>query len=215
MRLKDKHGVGINYTNDRYSIWYTNKVSANYNYQMELGENSKLSVGAAASLNDFRTDYGKMTFSVPMEPEYRVTDINANLGVAYTWKKLLVHGSATNIFNSVLNSDDVASNFFDLRTFHIGAAYDFSLGERFSLKPQLLSQFTDGFIGLYLNTQFAFKDKYWIGATVGARDNYAFIAGWNVKEKFRVAYSYDRTISKLNNGFSAGSHEFSLGFYLK
>ncbi|NRA12853.1 MAG: PorP/SprF family type IX secretion system membrane protein [Crocinitomicaceae bacterium] len=215
MRLKDKHGVGINFSNEQNIAWKKNSISVNYNYQLKLNEASKLSIGVAASYFNSRVDWAKVTLGDNIGGANDFTDINANLGVAYTWKNLLVHGSVANVFNSVLSPNDVTNTYYGNRTFHLGAAYNVRLGKRFALKPQLLAQYTDGFTRLSLNAQFSFDNKYWIGTSFSQRENLGFMAGWNIHKKFRIAYSYDRTISKLNNGISGGSHEFSLGYYLK
>ena len=214
--LKDKHGIGINFSNENDIVGKKNNISANYNYQFKLSEAAKLSIGVAASYISSRIDADKVTFGGNIgEVNYDFTDINANLGIAYTWKNLLVHGSATNIFNSILNPTNTANIYYGYRSFYLGAAYNIKLGKRFGLKPQLLGRYTDGFTRLNLNAQFSFDDKYWIGASLAQRDSFGLMAGWNIYNKFRIAYSYDYTISKLNNSISGGSHEFSFGYYLK
>ena len=53
------------------------------------------------------------------------------------------------------------------------------------------------------------------GGGIGLRDNFMLQAGWDIDDRFRVAYAYDTSVSKLNNGISGGSHEFTLGYVVK
>ncbi|MDX2360123.1 MAG: type IX secretion system membrane protein PorP/SprF, partial [Crocinitomicaceae bacterium] len=101
-------------------------------------------------------------------------------------------------------------------TGHIGAEIVLGGKSQFknktSIMPNLIYQYQNGFQELAIGTYI----KYGV-FTAGAwyRNRDAFILSIGVSTgKFKLGYSYDVTVSKLNNGISGGSHEISLGLFL-
>jgi hypothetical protein len=101
-------------------------------------------------------------------------------------------------------------------TGHMGASIPLGSKSQYNnittIMPNIIYQYQNGFQELMLGTYV----KY--GAfTAGAwyRNKDAFILSLGVDTgKFKIGYSYDVTVSKLNNGVSGGSHEISLGLTL-
>lgn len=81
-----------------------------------------------------------------------------------------------------------------------------------SIMPNVIYQYQNGFQELAIGTYIKYG-AFSAGAWYRNRD--AFILSIGVDTgKFRLGYSYDITVSKLNNGVSGGSHEISLGLLL-
>ena len=209
MRLGETQGIGVNYTIDKWGFCRIQQFKGNYNYQINLAENSKLSLGVAGS---YFTTHCNENDETNNEDGI---NLNVDFGIAYIWNNLLIHGSINNLIQENPNSlnENNAIN-TPGKGFNVGASYDFHLGKRFTLKPQFLGQYSNGFTRINMNMLLSFKEKYCIGASMTARNNYALIAGINFKKKFRVTYSCDKTLSKLTNA-NAGAHEISIGYYLK
>jgi type IX secretion system PorP/SprF family membrane protein len=81
-----------------------------------------------------------------------------------------------------------------------------------SIMPNVIYQYQNGFQELALGTYIKYG-VFTAGAWYRNRDAFILSIGVNTG-KFKVGYSYDVTVSKLNNGVSGGSHEISLGFNL-
>ena len=101
-------------------------------------------------------------------------------------------------------------------TAHAGATISLVKGARgtksTTLMPNIIFQYQQGFMEMNIGTYVKYGDL-----TFGAwfRNKDAFILSLGIQTKsFRVGYSYDITVSKLNNGTSYGSHEVSMGFNL-
>lgn len=81
-----------------------------------------------------------------------------------------------------------------------------------AIMPSVIYTYQNGFSQLNIGTYVKYG-AFTAGAWFRNRD--AFILTLGVRtEKFKIGYSYDVTVSALNNGVSGGSHEISLGFNL-
>lgn len=210
MRLGEKHGVGINYTGD-FNSYMTNKVLVNYNYQFDLKNAGKLApgIGIGAGRSELREKYyGYYSFPIP-EPQ---NTFELTLGVAYSWKKLMAGVSTTNLTPYKPATSSIQGKFVG---FNAHISYDVALGEKFKLTPRVLFTSYRGFQNLALNTTAMFDERFALGVSFRGNDNFGFNLGWDIQRKFRVAYSFNQTFSKLNNGVSGGIHEFSIGYLLK
>ena len=78
--------------------------------------------------------------------------------------------------------------------------------------PNVIYQYQNGFMELSVGTYVKYGPLN-IGVWYRNRDAFILTAGINTG-KFKLGYSYDVTVSKLNNGVSGGSHEISLGINL-
>jgi len=212
MRLSGKHGVGINYSGD-YNAFTNNKIALNYNYQFDLKKAGKLSTGVATGVgrSEVREEYFD-SFGAPYGSD-PYNYFHLSLGTAYTWKNLILGISTSNLFPQ----EDPAFSFNSGNRVGMNAhvSYGFELGKNLELTPRAIFTTYNGFHQLGLNVSTTFKKKFSLGLTAFNRDHYAVNLGWDIKEKYRVAYSFGRTFSKLSNSSSYGTHEFSIGYIIK
>jgi type IX secretion system PorP/SprF family membrane protein len=211
---KYKSGFGFNYMYETIGAMKQNRFDLNYSYQLDLGDEKKLSFGLSAGIVNlnFEPYWVGTDLNDPLLPKSgQGSGFSSSTGIAFKSKKLHLGLSSTQINEA--NIKEIGFKF--ARHYYINASYDFNLSGNFSLKPQILFR-TDGtFMSTDINLLAIFKKQYWLGITGRSRDSFAFMAGVDIKEKYRIGYSYDITVSKLNNGVSSGSHEITLGFFLK
>ena len=199
------HGVGINYTGHFHSN-VANKILLNYNYQLHFKKAGKLSVGTGVGVGRY-----ELKGSSIQDP---VNSFELNLGTAYNWKNLLVGVSASGL--TPPEQSLISSYYYVPRpmySFH--AQYAFRIAQKFQLTPRVLYSYQDGFQRLQPNLTLTYNEKFSLGVSSEFRNNIGVNIGWDVLNKFRAAYMYSITVSKLNNGVSGGVHEFSIGYILK
>jgi type IX secretion system PorP/SprF family membrane protein len=81
-----------------------------------------------------------------------------------------------------------------------------------AIMPSIIYSYQNGFQQLNVGTYVKYG-AFTAGAWFRNRDAFILTLGVNT-EKFKIGYSYDVTVSRLNNGVSGGSHEISLGLNL-
>ena len=212
MRLSGKHGVGINYDGDFYSVM-NNKITANYNYQVDLKAAGKLSTGIGIGAGrtqyryEFYDEFGQLFTPSPY------SYFNLSFGVAYSWKNLLFGASTSNLFSET--DPALSSTIRSIPGWNTYVSHNFQLGKKFDLTTRAIFRTYNGFHRLDVNVTTIFDDRFSLGLTASARENFGVNLGYDIKKKFRVAYHYDFQFSKLNNGISGGSHELAIGYFLK
>lgn len=213
LKLKKYGGFGVNYLHDAIGYNQTNRIKINYSYPIKFKNESVLAFGVAAGMSFLKTEgewVPPTTASDPILPkDFRSSHFMADLGLVYSKNKFNIGFSVNNL------TIQRSSNMFSFAPlYYLFTDYRIALFKDFQLKPQILIRTDLVEISADLNMNLLYHTKYWIGISYRTSDAICFLAGWNIKEKFRISYSYDWTINKLST-ISKGSHEVHLGFYLK
>ncbi len=203
-------GVGFVYEHDHIGFTTNDQVKLNYAYHMTLNENQSLSFGAAAGINSVKQS-GIMTFSdqSSVSIDRKGMGITTDLGVFYTLKKLDAGFSMTRLVETYNTTA-----FTGTPHYYFYTGYLFGKKEGFQVKPQLFCRVNNGFTALDINTLFLYKSSYMMGLTYRNRDAFGFSAGYTFKNILNLSYTYELTVSKLNNNVSGGSHEVHIGLIL-
>jgi len=213
MKIKNNHGVGINYNGDFLPYNNSNRVNVNYNYQFNFDKAGKLALGTGVGFGRYEWNDDFPYYYYDSTTPIVNNQFEINLGVAYQWKRLIVGFSTTNL--NVSKQDLTNSHNTPLVGYIAHAQYNFSLSRKFQLIPRLLYSTYHGFSELSANLSVTYLDQFSLGVSSRNRDQFGVNVGWDIKNKFRVAYMFSQTISKLNNSASGGIHEISIGYILK
>lgn len=225
-------GIGIIALHDQQGqgTIFTSSLGLIYSYHLKVNRKFSMLFGAKAAMTNKFLDWDKLTFGDMIDPRrgfiYQTGDVprggsryffDASAGIV-GFSKHFFFGIAANHLNMPNESMIIGTSRLPMRfTGHAGA--EIVLGgksqyqNKTSIMPNVIYQYQNGFQELSIGTYI----KYGV-FTAGAwyRNRDAFILSIGIKTgSFKIGYSYDVTVSKLNNGVSGGSHEVSLGLNLK
>lgn len=200
-----------------------------YSYHLKLNRKWTMNFGAKANYWVKTLDWDKLTFGDMIDP--RRGFIYATGDVPRGGTKGFFDASAgTVIFNKVFNIGFVAHHLnrpnesmiigdskLPMRfTAHTSAYIKLGSKSQYTnqtaIMPSIIYTYQNGFQQLNIGTYIKYGG-FTAGAWFRNRDAFILTLGINT-DKFKIGYSYDVTVSKLNNGVSGGSHEISLGFNL-
>jgi type IX secretion system PorP/SprF family membrane protein len=227
-----KGGIGLLATYDQQGrgTISTSMLGLIYSYHLKVNRKFTLLFGARAAYYQKSLDVTKLTFGDMIDPRkgfiYNTGDIlqnanrqffNASIG-ALGFSKNFYAGIALHHINQP-NESMITNGSSPQKmriTSHAGAIITLVKGARgtksTTLMPNIIFQYQQGFMEMNIGT-YVKHGNLTFGTWFRNKD--AFILSLGIQTKtFRVGYSYDITVSKLNNGISYGSHEVSMGFNL-
>lgn len=224
-------GIGVIALHDQQGqgTIYTSMLGLVYSYHLKVNRKFQMMFGARAAMVNKYLDWDKLTFGDMIDPRrgfiYQTGDVqrggsryffDASAGMV-GYSKHFFFGFAAHHLNRPDESMIIGSSRLPIRlTGHMGAKIDLGKRSQYrnvtSIMPNIVYQYQNGFQELNIGTYVKYG-AFHAGAWYRNRD--AFILSIGVDTgKFKLGYSYDITVSRLNNGVSGGSHEISLGLLL-
>ena len=224
-------GIGVIGMHDQQGqgTIFTSMIGLVYSYHLKVNRKFKMQFGARASMFNKFIDWDKLTFGDMIDPRkgfiYQTGDVprggsryffDASAGfVGYS--KHFFFGGAVHHLNRPNESVIEGESNLPMRfTGHMGAEIPLGRKSQYnnstSIMPNIIYQYQNGFQEINIGTYIKYG-AFTFGAWYRNRDAFILTIGLRTKQ-FKIGYSYDVTVSKLNNGVSGGSHEVSLGFNL-
>jgi type IX secretion system PorP/SprF family membrane protein len=224
-------GLGVLMTHDQQAqgTFNTSMLGLIYSYHLKINRKWKMMFGARASWYQKFLDWNKLTFNDMIDPKkgfiYATGDVprggsrgffDASAGMLIFNKRFFA-GAAVHHINEPNETLIIGNSKLPMRiTAHAGAEIPFGNKSKYSnptaLMPNIIYQYQNGFEELNIGTYLKYNE---FTAGVWYRTSDAFIVTLGMTTpKFKFGYSYDVTVSELNNGNSGGSHELSLGIYI-
>lgn len=224
-------GIGLLATNDQQGkgTIQTSMIGLLYSYHLKVSRTFTMMFGTRAAWFQKTLDWDRLTFGDMIDARngfiYSSNDVprggkkgyfDASVGMV-GFSKHFFFGFAAHHLNQPNETLILGNAKLPVRyTGHVGAEIKFGKKSRYTnetaIMPNVIYQYQKGFQELLLGTYV--KHGVFTGG-VWFRNRDAFILSAGVSSKnFKLGYSYDVTISRLNNGSSHGSHEVSLGLML-
>jgi type IX secretion system PorP/SprF family membrane protein len=230
-------GLALQISNDRLGAQTNLSAYANYAYRLRMNNEgtSRLALGFGVGVMQLGINNSLLN---PNDPEpYLATGMQSTfvpdgrVGVFYSDDKYYAGISADNLISQFINVRNRGFIAQPKPHYYLTGGALFPLSEDVLIKPSiLLKDDAGGPTSLDLNTFIMFGQRLWIGGSYRtgvklynksylqndlSRLN-SFVAAMELfpLENLRVGYAYDISIGPLK-GYSGGTHEISIGFYIK
>jgi len=203
--IKNHHGIGLNANTTYGRFMSSTQISINYNYQFNLGQYSKLSIGIAPKFSNII--FGDLQNNP--DDALRSNAINGNLGLAYAFKNFTFGASYLSFVpRKVGNTSYKFSSFFALYS-----KYTFHISENFKLIPEVQYAMNNKMVPNVLNANLSalLFNKLNIGIGVYGRDQAGMMIGYTFKNKLNLTYSYMDNVTNKNHF----SHQLGFKYFIK
>jgi type IX secretion system PorP/SprF family membrane protein len=212
-----KMALGINLEHESVGARNRTGIFFNYAYRMQLGTN-KLSLAlkggiytGSIDLPDLREEGYDQAFD-----ENNASSIIPNFGVGalYYGKLYWISLSVPCIFGD----ESKESGEFGLKVTDVARDYilagggNFGINEDFSIEPSVLLMYNSGIkMKLYINTMFAYKQRYKIGIGYKSVKALIFALAFDINRQTSIAYSFDFNMGEQSDYFK-NAHEIHLKY---
>ncbi|TSD68011.1 type IX secretion system membrane protein PorP/SprF [Inquilinus sp. KBS0705] len=237
---ENKVGLGLLVAQDKLGAQSNLAVYGNYAYRLQMGdnENNRLAFGLGAGFIQNGIDGTKLN---PLQSgdEYIPTNFQSSIlpdaraGVLYTNEHFFAGFSADNLVAHLLAAkrDKSVAVPVPVPHFYLTGGAIYTLNDQVKLRPSfLIKDDRGGPTSLDLNLFMLLNEKIWIGGTYrtaiplynkpylqnNLQKSNAFVGLVEIfaTDRLRIGYAFDYSLTPLAN-YSYGSHELSIGIYLR
>ncbi len=219
--FNDKIEMGVTFTTDQIGqdvIEINEKnINVDFAYLLNINENSKLSLGLKAGFTLYDSAFSGKLIN-PNDPTFtnNVNQVYPAIGAGayYFTNQYYVGFSAPNFLRTTQLDDAVVATKQGKEEvhFYMIGGYVYPVNENLKLKPSFMARAVKGApINLDVSLNALIHDRFEAGLSYRLNDAISGIVGFRVTPSFKVAYSYDATISDFSN-YNNGSHEIVLLF---
>jgi type IX secretion system PorP/SprF family membrane protein len=219
--IVDKHfGVGLQLLTDKLGVTQNNAAALSLAYRIRL-EEATLSFGLQGNVSQYRADLTSVSLgsTSAYDPAFAY-NVNKSLfnfgsGVYYNTDHFYAGLSAQDLIpNRLSDANQNGDKLAGKQALHVflSSGYVFPIAEDLNLKPSFLLKYVHGSpIEGDINGTLWIKDVIGIGAQYRTSADIAGLLEIQATSQFRIGYSYDRSVTQLQN-FNSGSHEIMLRY---
>ena len=214
------HGIGGYIVSDTYGAFTNTAGYVSYALHLNITEEIRMSLGLGAGMSAWQMDAKKVEVADPNDNTYdylvsmglRKSFFDMNSGIwVFSDKFYIGYSSEQLLQNHIRDIDIPAETKVNIHHFVTGG-YKFYLKNDLNITPSLMLKYmSPAPLTLDFNIKVNFKEQMWGGLSYRTNDALVIIAGYNIKDKIHIGYSYDVTLSELKQ-YSTGSHEILLGY---
>ena len=215
--LNSKNALGFQFLQDFHGgAFRQSGLHFNYAKKTHFNNNSSLSFGVGAFLDQFSGDFSNLELinsndNLLSGQQSKLT-ADLDIGLNLNLNKLNIGISASNILQSRID-DNLGNIYFNnlRRQFLLISSYSIQLDNNFILQPKfLLRSLESGIFHSDLVLLAKHKSKYIFGLSHRINTAFSFIAGIELNGAV-FSYSYDLATSNINR-FTGSTHEIVVGF---
>ena len=214
-----KLNVGLHTVRETIGPKKWGSVYGDFAYRFKIG-NSRLSFGLSAGVVNYVFDWSQIQYKDDGEsgPTYQGanrTDFDFNTGFYYNSNSFYAGGSITHINSPNLyqKNNSLGSISYRLRphTFlYLGKGWQ--LSEKVIFNPTIMIKMQNlANLQIDFSANVLLAKKLWLGTSVRTSYGFAFLMQYNISEKFKIGYSYDKGLNQIGT-VGKSSHELMLGY---
>jgi type IX secretion system PorP/SprF family membrane protein len=218
-----KIGIGGYLYNDVTGPLRNTGLQLAYAYIIPLKDEASFSVGIEARLQQFSFDRQKLAATLgTTDPVIAGREArskgDAGFGVAYTGRRLQVGASVSQLVQSKLKLYEGTSNtageaqFY--RHFYLHARYDWKVDEYIHIYPNFLMVYLPNApVQIQAGARLEYNELLWFGMSLRSQQSWMLSAGFKLKQKFDIGYSFDIYQTPLSGAYpGSNGHEFQLRY---
>lgn len=211
-------GLGVTLLHDRIGVHKNTTILTNYAYHIRIAEQTTLSMGLQAGVNNLKTDYTSLPSSVgDPRASSSVNEMFFQFGAGIYLKssRLQLGLSAPTLLSNTVQLNDSVSINFNRSTMYGLLRYRFSLSEKLDFEPGVLLKYFQGLpAAIDINALFAYRKVIAVGLGYRHKESMNALLWLQLTHQLRLAYSYDYPID-LASKLSTSSHELMVQYQFK
>jgi type IX secretion system PorP/SprF family membrane protein len=221
---KFKQAIGGQLFVDQYGAFQKLNIAGTYSIHIPITKNVNLSFGAKIGYNNNSFNRNKaVTLNQTTDQlyqEFSNTNLSRNImsigsGLYLYSNKFFLGISADNLTRDFITLGSGLVNFDTKIHSNVIGGYKFKLNENLTLTPSFLIQYMQPApVSAAATMQLEFKERLWCGLSYRNKDAVIGMLGMNISNRFKLGYSYDFSVSKINT-VATGGHEIILGIMLR
>lgn len=229
---KLKHALGGQLLFDEYGAFRRMNAAATYAIHIPMSKNYNLSFGTRLGMsnNQFLPDRAVVLNPTDPYQNYGGGDteydgyignqssrwiMDLGVGLYFYSKNLFVGISADHLSKDLVNFGTGTANFNTQMHYNFTAGYKIPVGQKFTITPAvLIKNMQPAPFSIEATVMAEYEEWMFFGASYRHKDAVVGMFGINISSKFRLGYSYDFSITKMNQA-SSGGHELIMGIMLR
>jgi type IX secretion system PorP/SprF family membrane protein len=213
-------GLGLNIVNDEIGLEQRLMFNIDYSYRLRISRESSLRLGIKGGFTNYSNPLGFYTTypgeeSDPNFQGYVDNQFMPNVGIGafLSSDKYYLGLSIPKLVETTFKTtEDEYTTLQEMRQYFLIGGVVFDLSRYVKFKPTVFTRAVVGAPIQYdISANFLFNEKFWLGAMYRSGDALGVIAQWIIKDRFRIGYAYDFTITDLSN-YQSGTHEIMVSY---